>query len=228
MAALQKSCVHLVSESFRSQEVKFQASGYPQHLVNSVCHSLIKEVKKWERGHRAQEATSKNRRMAFIPYVYGLAHNLKHVGNRYSVDVKFTARNKLACLCPRINKPRELSVCPVRHRGPSRCVECVLGVVCVIPVSCGGVCIGRSGGCADECLVEHHASLRASARSRLAVHCRGCGCHPVLHATEMLFGRGDRATREIVEAFHVGGGGRDCVGRPSILLHGGEFEFLDG
>lgn len=165
--------------------------------------------------------------MAFIPYVHGLAHNLKHIGNRYSVDVKFTARNKLARLCPRVNKPKELSGCTVKHRKPNQYVECILKVVYMIPISCGKVYIGQSGRCVNERLMEHNASLKASAHSHLAMHCHKCGCYPVLHETEILFRHKDQATREIVEAFHIRKRGPDCVSQPSITLHDKEFDFLD-
>ena len=163
--------------------------------------------------------------MGVIPYVHKLAHNLKHVGNRYSVDVKFSAKSKLASVCPRVNKPIGSKACSVKHR--NMFVKCVKGVVYMTPFSCGKVYIGQSGRCVNDRLREHHASVKASGNSHLADHCRNCGCYPVFKETEIIFRHKDQLTREIVESYHIRKRGHDCVSQATIVLHDKEYAYLD-
>uniref|UniRef100_A0A131YD33 Tick transposon n=1 Tax=Rhipicephalus appendiculatus TaxID=34631 RepID=A0A131YD33_RHIAP len=93
-------------------------------------------------------------------------------------------------------------------------LNCVLGVVYMIPLGCGGVYIGQSGCCINVRLREH----RSSGTSHLAMHCWECGCCPVSHGSEVVFSSSSQVARGMAEVFHMGRGGDRCVRRPSVLL----------
>ena len=111
-------------------------------------------------------------------------------------------------------------------RGAVRLHRAAVGVVYLLPLTCGRVYIGQTDRCIKTRLNEHLKSLENKNHSHLAEHCRNCQCHPVWCDTNILFYHKDKITREIVEAFHIRRCADKCVSNPSIALTDKEFTFL--
>ena len=143
----------------------------------------------------------------------------------------FSARKKLRRLCSAVNQRKDKEEnsdrnrCQVKH--VKRFVTCVKGAVYLIPFSCGRSYIGQTGRCLNIRLREHHSSLKGTAYSHLAMHCRDCGCEPCFTDTTVLFQHIDQTSREIVEAYHITKNRSSCVSQPSLTLTNSEMHFLD-
>ncbi|CAN8001935.1 unnamed protein product [Ixodes hexagonus] len=172
-SALTKSCIHKMSTSFNSQIQRIRGSGFPDSVISSACDKIIKNVKSDELGR------GEKKKVSVIPYIYRISHGLKKVASIYGVNVVFSARKKLRRLCSAVNlrKDKEENSdrnrCQVKH--VKRFVTCVKGAVYLIPFSCGRSYIGQTGRCLNIRLREHHSSLKGTAYSHLAMHCRDCG-----------------------------------------------------
>uniref|UniRef100_A0A131YNF7 Tick transposon n=1 Tax=Rhipicephalus appendiculatus TaxID=34631 RepID=A0A131YNF7_RHIAP len=75
-------------------------------------------------------------------------------------------------------------------------------------------------------LREHQSAIKSSGTSHLAIHCKECGCYPVLLESEIIFRSSNQLTREMTDAFHTRKRGDQCVSQPSVLLLENEFVFL--
>lgn len=71
-------------------------------------------------------------RIAKIPYLHSTPHDLKRLGNKYKVDVLFSAKNKLQSICSRMR--REFRQCRMKHS--KRFVDFAMGVVYMTHFSC--------------------------------------------------------------------------------------------
>lgn len=119
--------------------------------------------------------------------------------------------------------PKKAS-CTIKHG--MRFVSCTCNVVYCIPFSCGRKYIGQTGRCLNIRLREHFSSLKGSPYSHLAMHCRQCGCQPLLTDTTVVYRNRNKVSREIVEAFLIQKNDLDCVSQPSLSLHPCELAFL--
>lgn len=113
------------------------------------------------------------RKFAVVPCTHKLAHGLKNVGARFGVDVVFSSRNKLSRICSLVHRQatdlrRDKLKCVVKHA--NRFVPCAVGVVYMIPLSCGKVNIGQTGRCLNIRLREHSALLKGLPYSRIWQH----------------------------------------------------------
>lgn len=141
----------------------------------------------------------------------------------------FSAPNKLSRVCPAIEKkenaenPRR-NRCQVDHNVPSL-VQCLLGVVYCLPLSCGSVYVGQIGRCFNTRLREHRNKLKTYKGAHLYTRCGKCKCNQCFEDTEVLYQHKDRPNREVVEAFHFAKNSR-CISKPSIRLAHRELDFL--
>lgn len=114
--------------------------------------------------------------------------------------------------------------CGVAHM--RKFVDCCMGVVYKIPLSCTRAYIVQTGRCLNERLKEHRALCEQKTISgNLSSHCFDCKsapavkCAPAFNYTEVLFKSNDEITREIWEAFCMTSGIEgECVSSPSIIL----------
>lgn len=106
-----------------------------------------------------------------IPYCHRVAHNLKNVAIRYQVPVVFSASVKLSMLRSHISQDSNEMGCVKKHL---TFIDCSIGVVDKIPLSCGKVYVGQSGRCVNEHFREHEWSLPPGTSSDLAQHCKQC------------------------------------------------------
>ncbi|XP_049276158.1 uncharacterized protein LOC125760315 [Rhipicephalus sanguineus] len=98
--------------------------------------------------------SNRNKKVAVIPYIHRISHNLKEAAQKAGVEVAFSAPQKLSRLC-RLTEPCSSAplIYDVKHR--VKFVQCQKGVVYNIPLSCGKVYIGQTGRCLNERLREH-------------------------------------------------------------------------
>lgn len=141
-----------------------------------------------------------------IPYLHGTTHRLKKIASRYEVHVVFSAQDKLAKICPAVQRVVEKNA--TRKKGCGRrCgtkfVEYKKDVVYNIPLTCGKKYVGQNGRCLNVHLRKHQSSLKGSQYSHFAVHCRDCKCRPELGDTFIVDKHKKRLTREIIEAFEL-------------------------
>lgn len=222
-AALDKSCPHSMAESFEQQTVRLAAGGYPSSVLLAVAETLLKKIK----GGPHQRLDRPSKRPQVIPYQHRISHNLKKVAGRFDVPVVFSAPRKLAHLCSKVAERRGGgNQCTVNHR--KKYVDCAIGVVYRIPLSCGRVYIGQTGRCINERAREHDWSLSSTAGGHLPLHCGTCKCHPDFNKITIM-GRGaDKTAREILEAYGIKKEGeQNCVSQTSVYLHKKEITFMD-
>ncbi|CAN7997046.1 unnamed protein product, partial [Ixodes hexagonus] len=220
-SALLKSCDHQVDASFKQQISRLEEAGFPCSVLVSIAETALQKMK----GRRRKDTTrQRTKRPEVIPYVHKLAHNLKKVANKYDVPVVFSAPKKLAGLCSRISDEKAKRPCDKKHATPY--VDCSVGVVYEIPLSCGKVYIGQTGRCINDRAREHALSVKNKYGSHLPVHCNTCGCVPGLRQVRILGRSRETVARELLEAYYIKKSGTACVSETSILLHGSEFQFL--
>ncbi|XP_077526148.1 uncharacterized protein LOC144137987 [Haemaphysalis longicornis] len=80
-AALSRSCDHQVDESFLSQVARLKLAGFPATLLANIAESLLAGLKK-KRSVAIQSETNSQQKIAVIPYVHKVAHNLRKVVGR--------------------------------------------------------------------------------------------------------------------------------------------------
>lgn len=132
--ALLKSCAHSLESSFFNQAQRLLSSGYPALLLSSVAQKMLKT--RQGKSLTSREGQSRNKKVAVIPYIHQLSHNLKRIGKRAGVDVIFSAPHRLSRLCRKVNGSGEkVPDCTIKHRDPF--VACSSGVVYSIPLPCG-------------------------------------------------------------------------------------------
>lgn len=128
--ALAKSCPHSMTASLTQQAERLSKSGYPSHLV-SVAEKVLKEAKLSARGLVSPSVavySTRNQKVAVIPYIQRFSHNLKRIAKRAGADVAISAPNKLSKLCRQVNgAKKERSGCKTEHQ--NRFVACTEGVV---------------------------------------------------------------------------------------------------
>ena len=188
-----------------------------------VAETLLKKIKGKSEGKKEKTKT----RPQVIPYLHKVSHNLKKVAERFDVPLVFSAPCKLAQLCPRIQeKKNDARLCTVNHA--NRFVDCNVGVVYRIPLTCGRVYIGQTGRCVNERMREHDLALRSTPGGHLPLHCRDCLCQPIFQNTTIVGKAREKAAREVLEAHAIKKEGTEgCVSQPSIFLHQKESDFID-
>lgn len=221
--ALKKSCEHLISSGFDQQVLRLLAAGYPKHILVAVAEGLLRKRCLVE-NDGSQLAREKGK-VVVIPYIHRVSHNLKKVAMRSNVKVVFSAPNKLMDLC-KLSKPgvRAKHGCEKKHR--TKFVDCTDGVVYRIPLSCGKHYVGQTGRCLNDRLREHNNNVQKKNGGFLDLHCRTCGCTPLLDGCVKIGKCKSALTREIVEAEHIDYLGDTCVAMPSIALSEKELFFL--
>lgn len=222
--ALNKSCPHLMKQSFDNQGVRLSQAGYPKQLLVSVAEALLKELKKG--GNSEIEATPiEKRQTAVIPYVHKLSHNLKKIAERSKVRVVFSAPNKLRKLC-RMTDPRlpTKPMCNKKHK--NRFVACAEGVVYSLPLECGKRYIGQTGRCLNERLREHSNNVNNNTGGWLASHCKQHGCKPLFDKCAIVAKHKNQLTQDILEAHLIAKAEHECVSTASVALSNRERGFL--
>lgn len=241
-----------MEQSVAAQVDRLRTAGHPDDSVRLACERNRREIKKAGSVARGEEneVGSVPDKIAVIPYLHGVSHRLKKVASKYGVRVVFSAQNKVAKICPAVQrladkKEKRTDGCGIRHG--IKFVECGKDVVYSIPFKCGKKYIGQTGRCLNVRLREHNSSLKGAPYSHLAMHCKKCtgrpelpltltdgnqnheecACHPELPHTTVLDKHRKRATREIMEAFYIKKEEKTCVSQPSVLLSDAEFAFLD-
>ncbi|CAN8029037.1 unnamed protein product, partial [Ixodes persulcatus] len=226
--ALRRSCFHKVQHSFDKQTERLTVAGFPSHVLTAVAESLLKETKTWPETSDISSSSRKGRerrKFAVIPYMHGLAHNLKRIAGRCNVDVLFTAPDKLSRLCRAVNpSDREARACTTKHR--NRYVTCAEGVVYSLPLSCGRRYVGQTGRCLNDGLREHSYNVTSMVSGHLGIHCRDCSCQPQFQQCEVVKRHRDQLTREILEALEIERLGVMCVSSPSVASSRKDINFL--
>ncbi|XP_077514106.1 uncharacterized protein LOC144124980 [Amblyomma americanum] len=223
--ALEKSCPHLISESLHEQIARFHEAGYPADICVSVAERILK--KKRQESLLPSGPSERKEKIAVIPYMHCLSHDLKKIGTKANVRVVFSAPDKLIALSkktlPADERPQKMQ-CTIKHR--EKFVKCTEGIVYDIPLSCGKRYVGQSGRCLNERLREHNNNLRTLTGSNLALHCKECGCVPYLDKCSIFARHRDQLTREVIEAARIAALQDKCVSKPSISLSKRELAFL--
>lgn len=173
-----------------------------------------------------------SKKIVSVPYAHRIAPNLKNVGNRYGLELVFSAPNKLSKICSKLDRKVSIAVntnagsCTVNHT--TKFVKCSLSVVYCLPLTCGKVYIGQTGRCLNTRLLEHKRSLGTDIHSHIKRHCSQCGCSPLYSDTTVVFRHGNQLTREIVEAFHIKKRKEGCISQSSVSLSNREASYLEG
>lgn len=225
--ALKKSCVHQVHSAVEAQVSRLRDTGYPEHVIVAVCEAVRRREGLPGKGAETSvQDGSERRKTAVIPYLHGVAHRLKKIGQRAGVRVVMSAPLKLARLCKETCPVRqENSGCNVGHN--NKYVECDGGVVYRVPLACGRVYVGQTGRCINSRLREHQNNVLKRKNGNLSNHCAECqGCEPYFSNSVTLFHDSDQRTREIVEAAEMQLGDFECVSTTSIALSVKEAVFL--
>lgn len=218
-AALRKSCEHKAGQSFEDQLQRLATSGYPSTILFEAVERMISSRKGKEKTKPPRQ------RLAVIPYIHQVSHNMKKVASRYNIPVVFSAPNKLKKLCPKINTPQDRQVqCTIKHK--KKYVPCQSQVIYEIPFTCGKTYVGQTGRCVNTRLREHATSLKSTPAGHLAVHVRDCKCQPILTKTKILRRFRDKTSREIYEAFTIKEKEDACVSAPSVELTDKELLYL--
>lgn len=236
LSALRKSCPERMSESFNEQIGRLRTAGYPTHVLVSVSEGILKfnSSKKTP----ACQGLADTRKVAVIPYIHGLSHRLKKIGQRANVKVVFSAPTKLQCLC-RLTRPAssEKQGCKTKHK--NRFVKCADEVVYRLPLTCGKNYVGQSGRCVNERLKEHHYNVKEKRGGFLDAHCRHCTnsgtsasnnvqttCMPIFQECSIVNTSRGQLTREIIEAELIDRLEDKCISKPSIALSCKELAYL--
>lgn len=139
-----------------------------------------------------------------------LSRKISECMNKLIVESSLEAPNILSRVSAAAGKeassvPQKSSACEVNHQ--KKFVDCSVGVVYCIPLSCGRQYIGQTGCCLNVRLMKHYSTLTSTAppfpMTTLTKHCLLCRrCDPRFDETEVLFTDEDKATREFVEVFY--------------------------
>lgn len=103
-SSLQNSCHHCIQDSVLSQVHRLRSAGFPETVISATCEKLLRMVRADFVNPKREKAYKK---VAVIPYVHRIAHNLKNVAGRFDVDVAFSAPCKLSRLCRAIRNRHE-------------------------------------------------------------------------------------------------------------------------
>lgn len=209
--------------SFHKQVNRLSAAGYPVPLQISVAERVLRNLNGCD---EIANKSSERKKVAVLPYVHTVSHNLKKVAQKADVRVVFTAPNKLNKLC-KLTKPYSSvkQLCGIKHQ--TAYVDCVDCVVYCIPLSCGKKYVGQTGCCLNDRLRQHNNNVKNSFGSNLAIHCSKCrNCAPLLNQCHIIGRSRDQLTREIIEAQNIASLGSTCVSSPSISLSKKELAFL--
>lgn len=129
-----------MDRSFNAQVSRLTSASYPQDMIVTVADALWRTQKKaaaasHEHNLGDDQETTRPRKIAVMPYLHGIAHNLKKIGAKAGVQVVMSAPEKLSKLCiatsPFIPKKEK---CGVKHR--NKYVHCTKEVVYKLPLSC--------------------------------------------------------------------------------------------
>ncbi|CAN7948473.1 unnamed protein product, partial [Ixodes hexagonus] len=222
--SLEKSCKHTVHMSFNTQISRLITAGYPTSLLTSVAEVLLREVK--QKGAFTRRTRNRTTRPVIVPYIHNLSHKLKKLANRVNVDVVFSAPNKLASLCKKVNGTSSRPVgCIKNHQ--TKFVSCNEGVIYSFPLTCGKHYIGQTGRCLNDRLREHNNTAKNANSGHLGIHCRDCGCSPLLDKCTILGRSKNKLTREIIETANIVRLDRICVSTPSLALTKKELNYLE-
>lgn len=115
---LTKSCAHTVSSSFTKQVERLECAGYSRDVLRSVVEKALKAIKDANRSTAISgEATQvREKKVAVIPYLHQISHNIKRVGKRAGVNVIFSAPAKLLTMCCQVNSDaRPQKMCTTKH-----------------------------------------------------------------------------------------------------------------
>lgn len=116
--ALKTSCEHLVEQSVAAQVDRLRGAGYPEQCVILACERNRPEVKAGSKAQSTEkEAECGAEKVAVIPYLHVTSHRLKKVASRHEVCVLLSATNKLAKMCPVVQR-----VAQKRKEQARRCV----------------------------------------------------------------------------------------------------------
>ena len=117
-------------DSYEAQVKRLLGAGFPLSVLLGVSQTLLKKVK----GGSQEPKVKPKQRPQVVPYMHKVSHNLKKVANRFNVPMVFSAPQKLAQLCPRVNQASSnKKSCTVKH--VNKFVDCVVGVIYKIPSS---------------------------------------------------------------------------------------------
>ncbi|KAH8009859.1 hypothetical protein HPB51_020544 [Rhipicephalus microplus] len=121
------------ADSFLKQVDRLEQAGYPQHTLVSVAEKILKKSRNC---HTSEGSPQDNVKLAVIPYIHRVSHNLKKIAEQVDVKVVFSAPLKLSRLC-KLTNPflRKAPACNVNHQ--NKYVICQKGVVYEFPCSCG-------------------------------------------------------------------------------------------
>lgn len=219
--ALSRSCCHTIQTSFKEQSERLLAAGYPAAVLVSVAEGSLKNLN----AEKCQSENTEKKKVAVIPYLHNTSHRLKKIASRINVKVVLSAPNKMNQLCKMTNPYRKRpAMCEKQHRTPF--VQCAVGVVYEVPLSCGRQYIGQTGRCLNDRLREHRLNVSNHRDGHLSVHCHDCGCVPLFESCVVRARHREQLVREIMEAEMIIRAGSTCVSVASLNLTDKESAFL--
>lgn len=132
------------------------------------------------------------------------------IGEKACVRTLFSAPNKLASLCAKVNSnDGQRTMCEKKHE--KQHVKCMNSAVYEIPLSCGRVYVVQTSRCVNERLRERAYTMRTGTGSNLAIHCKKCektDCYPKLKEAQILKRYRDARSREILRGLNDWRSGR--------------------
>lgn len=148
------------------------------------------------------------------------------IGKRANVTLIFSTPEKLSKICKLVNNPAAIRIrCTVKHR--TRFVPCVIGVVYLIPLSCGMIYIGQTGRYLNDRSREHNNNVPNVVQGHLGIHGWDSGCVPFFERCETLGKYHLWVTREINLAYQVNKFDGKCGSFPSVALLQKEIAYID-
>lgn len=170
-----------------------------------------------------RDKEKKKQKVAVIPYLHALSHNLKEVMNKAKVKVVFSAPEKLANICNRVNPPSKTArTCSKKHR--KQFVPCQKEVIYSIPLTCGDKYIGQTGRCSNDRLRERNKDVEKGVKGHIAARIVICSaCHPEFENCKIIGSHSDQISRE---AFNIKSNKYNCVSAPSVVLSEKEVAYL--
>uniref|UniRef100_A0A147BDN4 Putative reverse transcriptase n=1 Tax=Ixodes ricinus TaxID=34613 RepID=A0A147BDN4_IXORI len=212
--ALERSCVHHITESIERQWKRLISVGYDDSFIKRQLELFIK-------GRRETEEKSRNR-FAVIPYYHDISHNLKACARQFGVDTVFSSDFRLSKLTP---FQTGVSECKKAHR--EKPVSCETGVVYERPLDCGFKYVGQTSRCINDRLNEHKRNVKNNAQnSEIAKHIHECNnCTALWSETEIIHKeRNDvkRVARESVRIKSLG----NCISQASLQFGSNSKDFL--
>lgn len=95
-----KSCPHRARDSFLRQIDRLEEAGYPYAVHILVAEKMLKKSRVRQLNEKKPPEKEK---IAVIPYVHCVSHNLKKIAKRADVNRVFSAPLKLSRLCRMTN-----------------------------------------------------------------------------------------------------------------------------